>query len=71
MLGRSSGVRFTLAVSADKDGTMLTLFSIIKRILGESIDLQLLSMFPHGIVGCAQAKASMDGRTMEVRYKTS
>ena len=68
MLGGASGMRFTLAVSVAMDGTKLPLFAIFKGVPGGSIDRQLPSILPTGVVGCVQAKAWMDDRTMEIWY---
>ena len=68
MLGGTSGMRFTLAVSVAMDGTKLPLFAIFKGTPGGSIDRQLPSILPGGIIGCVQSKAWMDDRTMAIWY---
>ena len=66
--GETSGMRFTLSVSVDMDGTKHHLFAIFESISGASIDWQLPSTLPAEIAECVQAKAWMDDRTMEIWY---
>ena len=63
-----SGMRFTLAISLAMDGTKLRIFGVFKGVPGGSIGRQLPPILSAGIVGCFQAKAWMDGWTMEIWY---
>ena len=68
LIGGSSSMRFTLAVTVAMDGTKLPLFVIFKGVPGGKVDQSLESILPTGVLGCVQPKAWMDNRTMEIWY---
>ena len=66
MLGGTSGMRFSFAVSVTINAIKLPLLATFKGTPGGSIDRKLPSMLPTGIFGCVQTKALMNDRTMEI-----
>ncbi len=52
------------------DGSKLPLFMIFISMPGGSIKRSLPSILPDGVIGCVQAKAWMDNRTMNIWYNT-
>ena len=68
MIGGSSSMRFTLAVTVAMDGTKLPLFVIFKGKQGGTVEKQLPSILPDGVFGCVQKKAWMDNNTMSIWY---
>ena len=70
MVGGSSSMRFTLAVTIAMDGSKLLLFVIFKGTPVGSIARSLPSILSDGVIGFVQAKAWMDNRTMNIWYNT-
>ena len=54
MIGGSSSMRFTLAVTIAMDGSKLPVFVIFKGTPGESVERSLSSVLPSGVIGCVQ-----------------
>ncbi len=71
MVGGSSSMRFSLDVTIAMDGRKLPSFVIFKGTPGGSIERSLPSILPDGVIGCVQAKAWMDNRTMKIWYKNT
>ncbi len=56
LVGGTSSMRFTLAVSVAMDGTELSLFLIFKGKPGGGIVKSLPALFPNAVYGCVQKK---------------
>ena len=66
MIGGTSSMRFTLAVTVAMDGSKLPLFVIFKGVPGGRVDKSLPRILPDGVIGCVQRKGWMDNYTMRI-----
>ena len=68
-IGSSTSLRVTVCVSIAMDGTKLPLFLIFKGMPRKQIERSLEHILPVGMHGCAQRKAWMDDRGMQIWYE--